>query len=1095
MALKKGLQQTAQSFTPPSEEAINKEQDRLEQQPSTFVEDFGNAFSTAVEQHHVIDSVARGANRSLDKKYEDASDTSFDAHSVDLSEYDQRQWSTEDVAYLRESESQDDMRNRISYVEEDKGRAETIQSYGLGGAAAEVTAAILDPVGWAVGAATGPIGISAKVGKVANVLRSASIAAGEGAVIESFLIQNDTQRGIDEIGVAAVGSFVLGGALGALTRKANPELADATDELDELAADANARNMYDEHAENAGRASYQIDEPANDIMDTDSLDALRDEALAKQDTSAGAAQVEGTEIAEEAFVVGDEEMYDSMAERVRDSAEVPVHTKGFNVGSGSTQTSKVQSAYASIDHSQNGAFRSIGRDLLENPQGNRVPEETAAILKHKFETQMQGAGKNGYNEGYNAWMKSQGGNIISRGIGRNREEFDKLVRLEVDSPNPSAPASVKQAAKGFADQMEMGLKIRKDNDVVGFENVQTDRTYAPVMIKGRAVDNAVSRTSPQAVRRTMSKAYQTGRHKIPAMLANKIAKVQYNRAIDSTLSAKQAFDGVFNAAEKERIIAELRSAGVDDRAIRNLVEETARESDGRSMSNRAKSSLHMNINAQVGDVKMIDLLDNDMGILADGYIKEAAGDSAMARKGFRTQEDFERQIDAAERAGRNNGQDAANAKHEADILRDAAKLIYGQSLEGENSEGFRRLRGVTASLRLQNVGFAQIPEMARITSVLGFRNAMASVPQVGFFWTRSKRAGNKIAGEHHDEVMRDMESLVGFPIGEDNAMAAHSVHREAIGDDAGEGFGQAFDSVMAGLGRVGKYASGFQQIQGNYERVAMRGIYLRMADAVQDGNWGKFAKSMDEAGLDEAFRKEFTKTMKANPKTLANGRKGLDFNAMTPEARETLITGMHRISGRVVQKNFIGDNSVWMSTTLGKMMTQFKSFSITSIEKQAVHDVQGDKTIAALIFMQSTMFAGLAYTAKHVMKSGGQDDPQAYLDEKFEAKNLGWGIATALPQVAGLNLAGDALASLNMLPDAAMAQRHGEVGYSGYNIGSIAPALGLGQDVAEATHSLVDLMKGDGDGYKTAEKWRKLAPLANSIGVAQTMQQLTNQLK
>jgi len=212
----------------------------------------------------------------------------------------------------------------------------------------------------------------------------------------------------------------------------------------------------------------------------------------------------------------------------------------------------------------------------------------------------------------------------------------------------------------------------------------------------------------------------------------------------------------------------------------------------------------------------------------------------------------------------------------------------------------------------------------------------------------------------------------------------------------------------------------------------------------------------------------------------------LNAENMTPQMREKLAIGFTRMSGRLMQKHFVGDSSVWMNKTLGKTLTQFRSFMLVSAEKQLVHDLRGDKTKAAQIMMWSSLLAYLSYSAQVQLAALGEEDPDEYLAQKFSDRELAFGVFNKLPQTAIISLGGDALATLGAMPEAfyAAPNRHG---FRPQTTNTIAPVLGTLTDVAGAGRSVIDLISGDVEGRETAEKVRRLLPVANSVGIGQML--------
>ena len=805
--------------------------------------------------------------------------------------------------------------------------------------------------------------------------------------------------------------------------------------------------------------------------------------------SVGAAQAEGAEFEEDYFTTG-ETMDEYVDNLIRDMDDIPQPI-----------TVKALSAFSVIDHSENLAFRGLAHKLLENPQGNAVPQDTAAILTDVYNKQMRGAVQNRYNEGFEEWNLSQGRGMVKSALdaGNHRAEFDEAVMLKIYNPKMETNEAITKAAEGVRAGFRKALELRKKNGEAGFDDVKFDDRYMPLTLDGHKVNTNSSKRNKRAVINTISKGYQTGGIPIKKKHADALAEMQYIRSMDGTMSSRKAFDNVVSQSEREDFIKELREAGIDDATIKEFTEGKELRELSEGISNRAKKSLFINPEAEVDGLRVIDLLNTNMSEMTDGYFKEAAGGAAMARHGFATREQAFQVIDAAEAFGRNLDQNPERLLEEANMLKATVNMMYGRSIEDAPGskvvENLRRLRGFTAMVRLQQVAFAQIPETARAIVHLGLQNVLNSVPGTAFFRRKTARGG-KSSGQLAEPELREIEELLGHAVGEDEWMISHNLHREEVGEGGFEGDKmRLFDNAMAAGARVTKIASGFQATQGGLEKMTMRSIKKRIIQ-MANGDMPWETGLTKEVGWTPEFLDEVSDFVKRNPKSEEfNGRdvKLLNIDAMTPEMREKLIVGMTRMSGRLIQRQFIGETGVWMNKSLGKTLTQFRTFSLVSAEKQLIHDLKGDKIAAAQILGWSTLLGYLSYASQVNLQAIGEEDPDAFLESRMNERALAFGVFNKLPQTAALGIGGDVFATLGLLPDD-MYAAPGRFGYRPLTSGTVAPAAGLVGDLIGIQNSVVDLLTGDGSGKDVAKKARRLVPLGNTIGLGNILKAGINEL-
>ena len=387
------------------------------------------------------------------------------------------------------------------------------------------------------------------------------------------------------------------------------------------------------------------------------------------------------------------------------------------------------------------------------------------------------------------------------------------------------------------------------------------------------------------------------------------------------------------------------------------------------------------------------------------------------------------------------------------------------------------------------MGFAQIPELARAISKMGLGTVLKSVPATKFLRSRAARKGGTAQGELLEPELREMEELLGY-IGEDNWLTGWNVRHDEFGETA-DNLGKLsaiIDNGLAMGSRINTILSGFKAVQGGSEKIVARSINKRLKQHLM-GERQLPKADLEEVGLSEDVMKRLKRHFDDNP--MYADYKGekvrmMNFDAMEPDLRETVGIAVRRMSGRLIQRNFIGDEGIWMNKWWGKALTQFKSFSIVSIEKQLIHDLRGDKIQAAQILAWSTLLGYASYALQMQMQAVGREDRDKFLRDKFDTQNIAMGVFNKLPQVAGFGLAGDALATFGLMPDSMM-QAPGRMGFRQQGFGDLVAGAGVISDTVNLSQALVKYASGDDDvsTRQLVDKVRRLVPLANTIGVGQ----------
>lgn len=894
---------------------------------------------------------------------------------------------------------------------------------------------------------------------------------------------------IDEAKAALAKMDNVGKAKSELKRFAN---LSREDKIKELGLDIKSEPVPMSRAVKEAVAAIKAERAAKQTptMKFDEAQKATETAANKETDNLSAARVEGSEIQGEQFDLSEnmEDLMDTLAREAYTSKVKPIKWAG-NMGSVSSV----------LMNSKNPVFRGLALRLLENAQGGSYHGKTASILSDVNNNLIRSAEMNRYNDGFSQFIKDNNLRAIDYLNPAVSRDFNNQVYSAIVNKLPdTTPPGVRLAAEGIIDKFKKGLELRKAAGEKGFDDVKSAADYVPVIYDGIKVTEAVNRLGgKEGVIELLSKGYQTGKYKMGKKAADALAKVQYVRASDSTLSSRVAFDRVVSQEQQAMLIADLKKAGVPDSIIDNFIEGTELSEMAESVSNRAKASMGINTQATWGGMKVQDLLNTNIAELADNYGKEAAGGAALARMGFPTTQSALNAIDAAERAGRNMvGMDPGAIKQlraEADMLRDSVRLINGNTVDADPNSGIvrgtRRVREVTGILRLGQMGFAQVPEIARSIVKMGLGTVLHSVPATRFLRSRLAREGKSAQGKLLEPELREMEEVVGY-IGEDNWLTGWNVRHDEFGENADNlgRLSRIADNGLAMGSRINLWLSGFKAVQGGSEKIVARSINKRLKEHLSGGR--KLPQAdLDEIGLNEEVMARLKRHFDDNPAYADyNGEKVrmMNFDAMEPDLRETVGVAVRRMGGRLIQRNFIGDEGIWMNKWWGKALTQFKSFSIVSIEKQLIHDLRGDKIQASMILAWSTLLGYAAYATQMQMQAIGREDSDKFLRDKFSPQSMAMGVFNKLPQVAGFGLAGDALATFGLMPDAMM-QAPGRLGFQRQGFGELVAGAGVIGDAVGTINMMTRYASGDDDvsTRQVVDKVRRLVPLANTIGIGQ----------
>jgi hypothetical protein len=176
-----------------------------------------------------------------------------------------------------------------------------------------------------------------------------------------------------------------------------------------------------------------------------------------------------------------------------------------------------------------------------------------------------------------------------------------------------------------------------------------------------------------------------------------------------------------------------------------------------------------------------------------------------------------------------------------------------------------------------------------------------------------------------------------------------------------------------------------------------------------------------------------------------------------PEMAEAIIQSVHRGVQQIIQGTFIGETGKWAHDGYLKVLTQFRTFSLTAMEKQWARQRNSRGTGAALgILLGSMSVAAPVYVARVYAQSVGRPDQEEYIERRLTPELIA---RQTLNYVALSGLAGDFLdIGAALAPDEyGVKMTGGRAGTDTDFVGNlVAPSMSLVDDVWKGFQNLDD---------------------------------------
>jgi len=842
----------------------------------------------------------------------------------------------------------------LEYLEhaalENQQDARTLSAFGLWG---QLGLGLTDIGALPIDLASGGLGYAAKAGRAVNMVRAGTVAAGVGASFSVASGQYNPEVTLQDHVTAAALSFALGGALN--LRKGHLYQDNINPDVVKRAAGINPS------------ADATASEPSGTLsaMRTDPWEA----GLGGK--TPGAAPLRDTPDWVDDFIQNAERNWQIMphfATVRRDLA-------------------------ARMGQAKSEVVREAGRILFRDGVGYTdrsiaVKESTGEFAKRHLavlETQW----RRGVNEARDEYFKT---NNIRGWDFDARKRFSEEVGRAVRGANDVPPEALK-AAKPIRETLQDALNLAKDNDLPGWAEIGSNPNYLPrywnpqgfqrVFGEMRLYEHQVI---TGLLRPALRKAWEaSGRGlEIDDELLDAVGKAWLKRA-----QAHFEGDGMgllihpLDTDSVSEIRRMLDEAGVSDVQATTLLTKLQRTADETGKLDRAKRRIDLDENftatlrnARGEDVTLSvsDLLENDVEVVMNRYLREITGWSALSSKaGIKTRAQLDTFVETVKK----------DAFHAGDKETDIARLMeiglnstFGKSTEvkpaSRGSRIGRFLRNWNFSRVMNQVGFTMFAELGPVIAHSGLRNVIRSLPEIR---AMLKRGRDGTLASKDAQVMEQL-----FAPGTDFIRNPPFLRLDEDGSVYQPTFsikgGHHLDNAVNAANHITSIYSGMAPITAILQRVAGRATLLRMmalarkarlddAEVARLRTWG-----LDEAGQKQVF--DYLKTVRRI--------EDIDPHALPLETRETLSAFMYRTTRHQVLEGDASDSIEAMHSAAGRIILQFRTFMFNSYTRHflnSAHHIDDWRTYQML--MLSTAFAGIGWSSRAYLNTIGDKEQRERL--------------------------------------------------------------------------------------------------------------------
>jgi hypothetical protein len=862
----------------------------------------------------------------------------------------------------------------------------------------------------------------------AAALRASSAAVGASAGLQAGALVGATQVGIREtadwtlVADAALQGLVLGGAV-------NPLLGGdiqlgaraAQDELYSRMARDDMPTSPNVDAGNAERLHPEDHQGPVVFEDEAPLTATRDAPLVE--STVGARMVRPTPGAQTTPVTGvSEEVADlsQMMDNWRHDSQwqdwkiaeqdewwAKVATEGrFNPLVFST------SDFRTLYKSESSGMNWLLGNVFESPNGLGRGRYTAAAGMEMYHRRIAQQFAQPLEQASKDWARRNGalgplGNPDEASV----RTFNREVMLEMNDralgrTPPTRDQAVIKAADALDKAGEVSIDIGKGAPgqlaVDGFDNIPKRSGYSPYVWNGQKLlklerDGVVDR---KAVVDGLAQAYRLAGIEATKD-AHAVAKAVVDRAAAKGEDINTNLIGLLSGDGREWLNTALETSGMPVAEREALMRRLTGDVEERGKESFAKTRNDIDLNHSIqtkdgSDLRVVDLMNQDLHGVWQRYTRRLAGSAALARVGITNRTQIENVIQAIHAQQRAIGEELVDG----DRIRAMFSHFEGGPIKGWSAISGRLEDGVlpeAALLKrmtnlslLGKLGLAQLAETGASIAATGFEN----------WYNRTLREMRK---DMTNDVLDDLAFMMG-DLGADHRMFAEHLDLDDMNaSDKGQWF-----QYVNGLSQKGQYyqgyVSGFNHVRSHQQRVAAAAITDKIFRAVKAeldaGNRfltdeGLRTRMRADLGLfDEDFTYLFDlvesgviEFQSYNGKTFVNR-----INPDQWDADQALTFGaaITRNMNQVVQKSMAGEADAWMHTTVGSLITHLKTFPLQAMQKQFIRnarhmDQQGLNTV-----LMGMATAGAAVMIRDLI-DGRERDPADLAKAALGYSNMtGW---------------------------------------------------------------------------------------------------------
>lgn len=566
----------------------------------------------------------------------------------------------------------------------------------------------------------------------------------------------------------------------------------------------------------------------------------------------------------------------------------------------------------------------------------------------------------------------------------SKDDFNVAIGNALRRGEQHTDPNVAAAAANFRKQFDaLHERAVRHGVEIGYTPDYVPRRYNPQAIDARIMELG-AKLAPDRDAATQG---AIGKEALTGVLERAIAKKTAAKRETVTIAGKTSMGWTTEGPEIIRSRAESildkggRSTTEDITSSRMELDETHRESIALPDGNTY-------------DIGVEDLLENDARVLFASYSHQLHGKMAISRLAqvFGTQMDGSKEVvegiggilASLETTARDSGIPEAQWRGDLTKIERMLKITAGMPLYQTTGltrtlDAFRKVGSIRG---MSNVGSSinNTVELIQASAELGAEYvAKRVVPGLAEIHALIKN------GEASSTMARDLERM-GLGI---DRVASRILPR--LGDDLSQPIGKTALEMKLSQGERLAFDVSLQSFTTDAARLTVGMAFQDRWAALAHAGQGFSEKRLALQGLTELDGSAIAEQIRTHAVWVDKPGGTLDhmgFENWDPHLRRKFNEATSRTARRLVLENNATGYAQWMTTPVGKMLAQFRTFAFGAHSAKFLTEMKARDATTAYIIAATSVGAAALYTARTLFDASVQSDRKKFLEDRLSTKKV-----------------------------------------------------------------------------------------------------------